>query len=305
MKSDEIVDTVKGEGKQSEISQISKLPTVLTLNGQYPDMCGLNERESDTGLPPLRIACRLGLTETVNKLLDLGADVRSAALSRPCWDCNGCNALHEACISGMTRYATQLLQHASVAVDVNGLSLPALCVDSLGRSPLMFCLLRRNLSLAKANLLSLTGGLHKDSGKGRAAGTESLLALIDDCNRDTLAMVVQWQGFESTRLLLRAGACALLDKPVLDENGVSLSTCEKKRRICDSSYCCVCASVSATTKTMFQKYLPKSLVDFFWLDTDWVADRLIHSNRLSGYGCALLRHEQALRHLERDLEGRM
>lgn len=307
MKSDEFVDQLKpvnsdnNESIHQQVSnksntKITHLPTVLTLNGQRPDMCGVNEREIATGLPPLRIACRLGLEQIVNELLDLGADVRSAALTRPCWESNGCNALHEACVNGMNRYAIQILEQAAIAVDANGLSLPALCVDNLGRSPLMFCLFKRNLALAKANLLSLTGGLHKDSRKNKAAGTKVLLELRDDFNRDTLSLVVQWQGWESTRLILRAGAKALLELPGKDDGEQSLSTTQSHKH----GMCCSLLPISSGIKSLLQKCLHGNLINFFWLDTNWVADRLIHVDRLSPYGCALLRHEQALRHLDRD-----
>ena len=71
--------------------------------------------EVQSGLVPLRIACRLGMKDVVNEMLDLGADVQAASLSSPCQK-TGSTALHEACIRGMLPFVSALLK-CPVALD--------------------------------------------------------------------------------------------------------------------------------------------------------------------------------------------
>ena len=270
------------------VTQIPTLPSIFVFKSINPDTIGLNEIEYASGFVPLRIACRLGMKDVVNELLDLGANVQAAALSSPCQR-TGSTALHEACLRGMKEFVSALLK-CPVALDglkynitnqqvkiMGGpsLVLPPVAVDGHGRNPLLYSIMGNEFLCMKLNLLSLSGGLNKESRKKSACGINAVLGQVDDCNRTPLSLSVQWQWFEATKCLIQAGAKGLLESDISSAAPVAVtsSSCFLKR----------CLTQIKSSKLFW----------FFTLDMNWVDERLIVENRLSPYGVALLRYDQA------------
>ena len=278
-------------------SATTSLPAILILRSLTPDSCGIDETEHSSGQVALRIACRLGLSTVVDELLNLGADVQISALSAPCHR-TGATALHEACIRGHVRYATALLK---CPLALNGsydgdqrpmLVLPPVATDHMGRNALLYCLLGDQLDLAKSNLLALSGGLDKENRKSQANGTKVVINQIDDMNRDALTLATQFQWYEAVRLLIVAGAPCLLVEEAAE---IHPKETKIKQKRCCSSLTFVWKCINCFRETSFGW--------FYSLDMKWVLDRMIVENRLSAYGAALLRYDQARRLVMVDQNG--
>jgi hypothetical protein len=270
--------------KNETVNSSFTLPSIFTLKAINTDIVGLNEEEFSTGFVPLRIACRLGMENVVNEMIALGADIQLAALSSPC-SRTGSTALHEACLRGMTHFVNALLK-CPVALSwsdkgIGNIMLvqPTVALDLMNRNSLIYSLMNSELSILEANLLSLSGGIDKESRKNQDKGTNLVLGQSDDCNRSALSFSVQWQCYEASKMLIQAGAQGLLEIQTTSDDDDNDNDEDAHHKNCWSR--------------CLHRVRSSNLYWFVTLDMNWIADQLIVEDRLSPYAIALLRYDQA------------